>query len=40
VRSYVTDGRHAVLVAVDDRQVLVSPRDEAAFIDAAGGSDA
>jgi hypothetical protein len=40
VRSYVTDGRHAVLVAVDDQKVLVSPRDEAGFITAAGGTDA
>jgi len=39
-RSYVTDGHHAVLLAVGDTRVLVSPRDEAAFISAAGGSDA
>ena len=39
-RSYVTDGRRAVLLALGDAQVLVSPRDEAAFIDAAGGTDA
>jgi hypothetical protein len=40
VRSYVTDGRHAVLVDVGEQRVLVSPRDEAAFISAAGGTDA
>jgi hypothetical protein len=38
--SYVTDGRHAVLLELGDGRVLVSPRDEAAFISAAGGSDA
>jgi hypothetical protein len=40
VSSFVTDGRRGVLVDVGDRRVLVSPRDEAAFVRAAGGADA